>query len=475
MALREDILNPISEETPCGIPAAQVSGFDKLRDLRKPNDQAVEAFLKARQPGEPPKVMTREIWAPKELNKLLQSLAEMLATRSKDLELAVWLLEALIWREGLAGLADGLQLVHRLLDTYWDQLHPLPDEGDYYMRVRHLEWIGMSDNPRESSPSLALGFAVVTASGFTVNQYWTSRSIPYEAGISGNAVKTRKDALAEGKISPEDFDSGFETTPKAFYKQLHAEAVRCTEALNALEAFCTERFRQDPPGFVKLKAALERTEGAVRILLDKKLEKDPDPIETKVAETTETPAEGGEAAAESAPAAPSFAHVFTDSDVSGLEPKSWQEAVVRIAAAARYMRRRSPAHPSSYLVLRGLRWGELYAAGATVPPADLAAPPLEARSSLRNLAMQNRWPDVIEAAEAAMAAECGRGWLDLQRYAIQACDKAGHAAVARALRSALTRLLADYPTLAAMTMTDDTGTANPDTIAWLNAKMGEGG
>jgi type VI secretion system protein ImpA len=66
-----------------------------------------------------------------------------------------------------------------------------------------------------------------------------------------------------------------------------------------------------------------------------------------------------------------------------------------------------------------------------------------------------------------MSADYGRAWLDPQRYAVKACEQLGYEAVARALKSELKCLLADYPDLPLSVLSDDTGTANPETTAWL--------
>jgi type VI secretion system protein ImpA len=66
-----------------------------------------------------------------------------------------------------------------------------------------------------------------------------------------------------------------------------------------------------------------------------------------------------------------------------------------------------------------------------------------------------------------MGTTVGRGWLDLQRYTIKACDELGYTAAAAALRSELKTFLHDFPQLLAATLNDDTGAANPDTLAWL--------
>jgi len=68
-----------------------------------------------------------------------------------------------------------------------------------------------------------------------------------------------------------------------------------------------------------------------------------------------------------------------------------------------------------------------------------------------------------------MATPIGRGWLDLQRYVLTACDGLGpdYAAVGSAIRGALRDLLRDLPALPDATLMDDLPTANGETRNWL--------
>ena len=61
-----------------------------------------------------------------------------------------------------------------------------------------------------------------------------------------------------------------------------------------------------------------------------------------------------------------------------------------------------------------------------------------------------------------MGMECGRGWLDLQRYVGRACYELGsyYEPIRTAMISGVRGLLADYPQLPELTMMDDTPTAN---------------
>ncbi len=467
MPLREGILDPISEAEPSGKELVNDATFERLKDLRKPNEAAIEAFYAPRS-GKGPRMMTADLWMPREINRVIEIAGTLLATKSKDLQVAVWLAEGLLWKEGLGGFRDGLNMVRELMERYWDTLYPLPDEGDQYLRIRHLEWMGMSDSVKESSPPLALGFVALTQNGLTWNQFKGSREVPGEKE-SGKAAEQRKAALADGKTPPEEIEEGLTATPKALYKKWSNEAQECLDALGGLDTFCKEKFTDDPPGFLKLRSALEQLQNAIAILLRRKLEQDPDPPE--IVETPQVEAVEGEAAAEGETANGSGGSGVSMGaqfgDLTGIEPASRDEAIFRIAAAVNYLRRTDPGGPAAFLAMRGLRWGELYSSEGEIPAGMLLAPPTEIRTKLRNLASRGDWRGVLDTAENAMAMEFGRGWLDLQRYAVRACDELGYKRAAIAIKTQIKRLLTDYPALAAATLSDDTGTANPETAAWL--------
>src|SRR5690606_27653621 len=148
-------------------------------------------------------------------------------------------------------------------------------------------------------------------------------------------------------------------------------------------------------------------------------------------------------------------------------PQRREDAAARVAAAARFMRQESPADPGPYLMLRGLRWCELRAGGRRLDPKLLAAPPAEVRAPLEQFPVGGRRCELLEAAEDVMATPYGRGWLDLQRYVLVACEALGgeFESVAAAVRGALRSLLQDLPELPDLTLMDDSPTANGETRA----------
>src|SRR5260370_39123519 len=114
-----------------------------------------------------------------------------------------------------------------------------------------------------------------------------------------------------------------------------------------------------------------------------------------------------------------------------------------------------------------MRWGELREAGPSLNPVMLGAPPTEKRTQLKKSAMEGNWTDVLETSESIMSTPCGRGWLDLQRYTVRACESLGSDfdPAAAAIRSELKSLLADYPDLLTASLTDDTPAASNQTPA----------
>ena len=76
--------------------------------------------------------------------KLILDSALALFKRTKDLRIAVYLVYGLTRINGLAGLSAGTELISRLLNQYWDDIHPRldsDDDMDPFMRINALNAI----------------------------------------------------------------------------------------------------------------------------------------------------------------------------------------------------------------------------------------------------------------------------------------------------------------------------------------------
>ena len=432
----EELLKPVSADHPSGSNIRYDQVYDRVRQARRPDDGGVVVGVEQKAADH---------------KTAIHLATDILATKSKDLWIAVWLTDSLIQRAGFAGLRQGLEVILGLIENYWDGLYPEIEDGDLELRASPLDWLGnYLELAKESSPVLSVRLVPLTQSGLNWMQYQESR----------------KPGNADGKITAEVFDAGVDATPKTYYRELETELALTLDVLKRLDEVCGQKFGKAAPGFWKLRSALEEIQNTAAILLRRRLEQEPDPVPAAVNgipapptidDTALEPA-GNEAA----------------TAISGAEPRNKQEASAAIAAAALYLRRSDPANPVPYLLLRAARWGELRAQGPELAPALLAAPPTELRTKIKGLAAGARWGELLEATEGAMTLECGRGWLDLQRYACNACEQLGYAAVAGAIKSSLRCLLADYPALAKATLSDDTGAANPETAEWLETRIVKG-
>jgi type VI secretion system protein ImpA len=269
--------------------------------------------------------------------------------------------------------------------------------------------------------------------------------------------------LANGKIAPEVFDKAFAETPKAFYLKAEKDLDASIEALASLEKYCDEIFEDDAPAFGTLKTGLTEVRHTIHQLLEKKREKEPDPVEEEPA--AEVALEGAQTdeGDGATVAVTGFASSFT------AEPADRRQAVASIAGAAAFLRKREPFSPAPYLLLRALRWGELRTATRLGDSNLLEAPPTELRQQIKRLALNKKWSELLEAGEQAMALPGSRAWLDLQRLSVAACTALGtdYQPIARAIQSELRALLNDLPELLEITLMDDTPAANQETRAWL--------
>src|SRR5437899_7511439 len=97
-------------------------------------DGVYEAIRMARQEGKDrdtlePSVRTAD-WA-----AVITLATEALRAKSKDLQIAVWLVEALVRRHGFPGLRDGLRLLGELQQQFWTSLYPAVVDGDMEDRI----------------------------------------------------------------------------------------------------------------------------------------------------------------------------------------------------------------------------------------------------------------------------------------------------------------------------------------------------
>lgn len=453
MALREDLYVLVPGDNPAGSDLRYTAVYDRIKESRRQDEDLDQGVWKRE----------RKLADYASVIILAQN---AIATESKDLQLAAWLTEALLHREGFSGLEQGLACCRELIVRFGNQLFPPAEDGDLEALAAPLDWL----NARLEVPLKSTG---LNSAGHNWYRFKESRALGYEESAKEpNQKRAREKALKEGKLPPEEFDRAFAATAKAFYAAEEKNLDRILLSITELGHACAELLQDVAPSFEKLSTSVGEVRHVVHQLLEKKRCIEPDAAEAPSGTRADLEVEPVKRGIETA-LPPSGRSRPTLNGTS--EPPDHDNAMEAVAAAAALLRKRDPFSPAPYLMLRGLRWGELRSANALGDPTLLEAPPTQVRQQIKILALDGRWLELLEAAETAMAFPYARAWLDLQRFVVEACVAIGPAfdAIAQGIRSELRSLLCDMPELLDAALMDDTPAANPETRSWLRELVGE--
>ncbi len=419
MAFEDTLLLPITAESPSGVSLRYSAVFDQIREARREDDDLPQGDW-----GRPRKTA--------DLDLLIRLTGEVLATQSKDLQIAAWRTEALLRRIGIPGLTEGLNLVRELIERFWDSLYPEIEDGDLEYRAGPLDWIGSR-----------LGHHVrrvpVTARKHDWYAYQESRAVPYETADEAAAAK-RAEAVAEGKTTPDDFETGVTYTQTSFYESLLADVNGALLALRELENVCQKHF-YDEVSFNELRRALEDLHTLAYTLLAPRRSAE-QPYATGGAEDT----------------TPGFS-----------APRSETVSLDSVLVYAATLRRDRAWRPLPYLLLRAARWAEVRETSDTDKNV-LQAPATSTRVRLAAAAREEKWESLLELSETEMATPAGRGWLDLQRYSCNACEGLGplYSEVHDSIVAETRALVGQFPELPRALLSDGTPAADAATLEWLN-------
>ena len=229
-----DVLEPVSALSPCGEDLSFSPEFDRIQEARREDDPTVDY-------GEWQAALKQADW-----KAVVETCAELLKTRSKDLRLAAWLAEGLVKTNGLSGLAQGIETAARLIGRFGGQIHPLPEDGDQERRIATLSWFV------SRLAQLARQIPITAAQGYSLNDYEAARHLQMQLQRNPDAQPDPGD-----KATLERFAAAVAKTGKALYAQWLAEAQRCAHALAELERACDALFGADGPSFSPLAGSID--------------------------------------------------------------------------------------------------------------------------------------------------------------------------------------------------------------------------
>lgn len=320
----EALLAPVSEAAPCGEDLSFSNEFDAITELRREDDASIDQ-------GEWVTALKTADWPAAQAQ-----CADLLASRSKDLRLAMWWAEAATLTQGYEGLNQGLQLCAGLCERYWDALHPQPEDGDMEQRIGNISWFV------NRVVSLAT-LAPVTRNKlgrFSLQQLQSARSL--QATLERTPEKAAE--LASDTVTLDKFNRSARETPKDEMRQTLEQLQACRNALDAWQQVVDARLGADGPSFVPAREALASAGHELQ-----RLAKEVGALSATAAAAPAEVGAGGDASVTS----PAVAGAV------GGPPRSRDQALAQLREVAAFFRATEPHSPVAYLADKAVHWGEM--------------------------------------------------------------------------------------------------------------------
>ena len=331
----EAILAPIPGDNPAGEDLRYSPAYDQIKEARRADDLLDR--------GDWQREIKTSDW-----DTVITTAVDALINKTKDLQIAAWLTEALIKTEGFDGLAAGLKILTGLLKDYWEHLYPELEDGDLDFRIAPIEFV--NDKLWPCIKQISITDSSLTP-GYSWLKWHESRQVGLEVDtrnrygdVDENKKKARNELIAEGKLTAEDFDSAVGLSSKAFYEFLAKSLVMCQEEFKKLDKTVDDKFGSEAPRLAEVRDTLQnRTTEMARSIKEKK-ESEPDtepepqadevaamPLEENKSKEEESQALSSSKENAQITAVPSLSSGFSDSDSP--EKAMWENALAALKSA----------------------------------------------------------------------------------------------------------------------------------------------
>ena len=158
---------------------------------------------------------------------------EYLRSCAKDLEIVAYMIEASIRLDGFGGLAQSLKLTTELLNSFWGELLPTPDDEGVATTLRPITRL---NGDVISYPLMRVAMTEDTSIGaMVVWQYGQARQL---ATLSPQEQETR---ISSGAITLEKFNRAVAETKDPFFRSLSIQIQEARAALIQLGKTLEER------------------------------------------------------------------------------------------------------------------------------------------------------------------------------------------------------------------------------------------
>lgn len=338
------LLADISESSPCGDDtredASPASPYFTLKDLR---NQARAQERQVFSDDEPPQIPQ---W-----RQLMEEIPEVLETRSKDLEFVAWLIEALCRERGFDGLTDGFNLARELIENFWGQIYPLPDEEGQETRIAPLVGLnGLDGEGTLIKPIISVPL-FFDGDGSTSYATWHAEQAADVARLDSARAEAR---IRSGAMSLEVLEKAVRETPTEHLVTMRFSIERCKSAFAALSDTMDQAMEGDLQPTSNIRKALDRCQLALNHHAGQRID-DYLAAHAPAQESQEVDETGASEAASGVALAAEGRRV----DPVKVAIESRKDALVQLRKLSEFFHSTEPHSPVSYAILRAVRWSEL--------------------------------------------------------------------------------------------------------------------
>ncbi len=319
------LIQPIPGPSPAGVSLRYEPEYDRIREARRDED-----------PNLPQGVWRRDVKRA-DWNLVVDLCADALSERSKDLQIACWLVEALVYRDGFVGVVEGLRIFVALCDGFWPDLFPAIDGGDIGARLMTIEWLN-------EKVAQAIYTLPLTRPG-------TTEAISYSWTDYVNAQ--RRDMAHGGDTNTATIEAvlaSVAATPTSFYEELREQLGRGLAHTESLRASLNRCCGGEEPGLGQIRDALSNIAGFVDAALAQR--KDTRKLPVPANPMPSAPDDALPPATDLANAA-----VGDPTPPSRIQIRSREEAYRLLMEIADYLFVVEPHSPTPYIVQRAASWG----------------------------------------------------------------------------------------------------------------------
>lgn len=244
---REELLAPIDTANPSGAMIRYDDTYREIQTLRmgSPDSAAID------------------------YKKIEEACTNVLKNISKDLHIAVILTEVWANRHGITGLTDGLHLVVDMCEKFWASIHP-NTPNDPEARLSSFIWM----NDKLSDVILKTPITASKIPGiptFTLANLIDARQLELTLQKAGTRKHTILDqALAEKRPTLETITKSMHSTPAVFYETLINNIKLAAIAIERLEDFLDDKFKDDAISMKGFDTHLLQIEAYAEEVLDHK-------------------------------------------------------------------------------------------------------------------------------------------------------------------------------------------------------------